>query len=140
VSRYDYDPDFARAAPAATPTGAEDRLEAYKTALDEATEAFTEAANAELEAEEDRDAADRKWRLAEECPKPGVRDGMRTTVAYVEAWIADRIQPEERAYRRAKLAREAAEKHLRKVEKQGGFQQSITASVRESYRGTGGYR
>jgi hypothetical protein len=109
-------------------------------ALDEATQALTDARNAELEAEEARDSAQRFWQLSDECPPAGVRNGVRITVAYQKAWIEDRIAGEERAYREAKVARQAAQAHLRKVEKQGGFQQSITASVRESYRGTGGHR
>ena len=127
-------------APPDTPVGAEGRLEEYQDALEEATKALTRARNAELDAEEDRDAAARKWRLSEECPPIGVRNGVRTTVAYVEAWVADKIADEERTYKVAREARRAASDHLRKLMKQGGWQQSITASVRENYRGTSGRR
>lgn len=140
MSRYDYDPDFARAAPADTPPGAESRLEAYRDALEEATHALADARNAELEAEEARDAALRKAQLSPDCPPVGVFDGVRITVAYQKAWVAEQAAGQELEYKRARVARQAAQAHLRKVEKQGGFQQSITASVREAYRGTGDYR
>lgn len=140
MSRYDYDPDFARAAPADTPPGAESRLEAYRDALEEATQALSDARNTELDAEEDRDAALRRAWMSPALPKVGVADGVRTTVAYQKAWVEREAAHEEREYRRARVARQAAQAHLRKVEKQGGFQQSITASVREAYRGTGDYR
>lgn len=124
-------------APADTPPGAEARLEGYRDALEQATEALTEARNAELAAEEARDAA--KWRAesSDECPKVGVFGGVRVTVDYRKAWIKEQIKGEEHAYQLAKIARRAATAHLRKVEKQGGFQQSITASVREQYRTAG---
>ena len=140
MSRYDYDPEFSRAIPADTPPGAEARLESYRDALEEATKALAEARNAELEAEEARDTAVRRAQLSPDCPPVGVFDGVRITVAYQKAWVEDQAKDEQRAYREARVARQAAQAHLRKVEKQGGFQQSITASVRESYRGTGGYR
>jgi hypothetical protein len=140
VSSYDYDPDFARAAPADTPPGAESRLEEYRDALEEATAALAAARDAELEAEEARDGALRRAQLSPNCPLVGVFNGVRITVAYQKAWVEDQAAAEERDYRRARVARQAAQAHLRKVEKQGGFQQSITASVRETYRGAGGYR
>jgi hypothetical protein len=122
--------------PADTPPGAEARLESYRDELDKAAKALTEARNAELDAEEARDSARRRAQLSEECPKVGVFDGVRTTVAFQKAWVEDQIKGEEHAYRQAKVARQAASDHLRKVGKQGGFQQSLTASVRETYRGS----
>lgn len=131
-----YDPYFVPGPPD-EPTGAEDRLTRYQGALEEATQALAAARNAELEAEEIRDEARRRAQLSSECPPVGVFNGVRTTVAYQKAWIEDQIKDQESAYRTARVARQAAQAHLRKLEKQGGFQQSITASVRESYRGTG---
>jgi hypothetical protein len=125
-------------APADTPPGAEARLEAYRDALDEAAEALTQARNAELEAEDARDAARRHHQLSKECPPVGVFNGVRTTVAHQKAWVEEQIKDEEHAYRLAKVARQAAQTHLDKLRKQGGFQQSLTASVRETYRGTNG--
>jgi hypothetical protein len=137
-TRYAPDPEFDRAAPADTPPGAEGRLEDYQDALEEATKALTEARNAELEAEEARDKAAREWRLSDECPPVGVFGGIRTTVAYQDAWVADKIADLQHEYKVARETRRAASDHLRKLMKQGGWQQSITASVREQLRGYGG--
>lgn len=125
-------------APPDEPPGAEARLESYRDELDKAAKALATARDAELDAEEARDSAKRKAQLSEDCPAVGVFGGVRTTVAYQKAWIEEQVKDEERAYREAKVARQAASDHLRKVGKQGGFQQSLTASVRESYRGTSG--
>ena len=56
----------------------------------------------------------------------------------MKAWIEDQAAECERTYRQAKVARQAATAHLSKLREQGRFQQSITASARESYRGTNG--
>jgi GAF domain-containing protein len=135
---YDPNLDVRIAAGSDTPPGAEARLESYRDELDKAAKALADARNAELDAEEARDAARREAQLSDTCPPVGVFEGRRTTVAYQKAWIEDRVKDEERTYREAKVARQAASDHLRKVGKQGGFQQSLTASVRESYRGTNG--
>ena len=138
MSTSHYDPSFNPPYEPDTPVGAEARLESYRDALDKAAEMLTAARNDELEAEEARDSAKRRAQLSEDCPKVGVFGGVRTTVAYQQAWIEEQIAAEERAYRTKKVARQAASDHLRKVGKQGGFQQSLTASVREQYRGTNG--
>lgn len=129
MNDHGYDPQ--------TPPDAEARLQAYADALDEATQALARARDAELDAENARDAARRQAQLSADCPKVGVFGGIRTTVAYQKAWIDDQAAEQEQAYRVARLARQAAQAHLRKVEKQGGFQQSIAASVRTGYQGTG---
>lgn len=121
-----YEPD--------TPVGAEEKLETYRDQLDEAREALRKARDAELEAEQDRDAAKRRAQFSPDCPKVGVFDGVRTTVAYQTAWIEGQIADEEREYRLAKAARQAASDYLRTLGKQGSFQQSLTKSVSDSYR------
>ena len=134
-----YDPYFNPASiPADVPVGAEARLEAYQRALEAATTALTEARDAELEAEEARDAKLREAQFSPHCPPVGVFNGVRTTVAYQKAWIQEQAKDEESTYRAARAARRAASDHLRKLMKQGAYQQSITASVRETYRGTSG--
>lgn len=132
-----YDPSYNPEFEPQTPPAAEAKLQAYQAAMDAAVKALADARNAELEAEEARDAAKRRAQLSEECPPVGVFGGKRTTVAFQKAWIEDQIQAEERAYKLAKVARQAASDHLRKLTKQGQFQQSITSSAREAYRGTG---
>ena len=121
----------------ATPPDAEAKLAAYSDALDKAQEDLKNARDAEVEAEEDRDAARRRAQMSPDCPKVGVFNGVRTTVAYQTAWIEDQIADVEHKYRLAKLARQAASDHLKKLGKQGSFQQSLTGSVREAYRNTG---
>lgn len=121
-------------APADTPPGAEQRLESYRDQMDEAREALAKARDAELEAKGARDAEERRVRLSDDCPKVGVVDGKRTTVAYVEAWVADKIAGLDKEYQLAKVRRQAANEHLRTLGKQGGFQQTITRSVGETYR------
>ncbi len=123
----------------ATPPAAEAKLEAYSDALDGAVEALRLARDAEVDAEEDRDAAKRRAQLSPDCPPVGVFNGVRTTVAYQQAWIEDQIKDEQHEYKLKKLARQAASEHLKKLSKQGGFQQTVTSSVREAYRGTGRY-
>ena len=122
----------------ATPPGAEAALMTLSEALEQARRALAEASDAEVDAELARDAARRTWLLSDECPRAGVFDGVRTTVAQVEAWVGDRIQDQERSYRLAKARREAAEKYLSVVGKQLSAQQSISKSVGSSYMGTGG--
>jgi len=135
--RYAPDPTFDHAAPvnrrptapADTPPGAEERLQIYQDALDEAEVALADARNKELAAEDVRDAKKREGQFHEDCPQVGVFGGVRTTVAFQKAWIEEYAKDEERAYRLAREARRAAVTHLRKLEKQGGYQQSITRSV-----------
>jgi hypothetical protein len=132
VSTYASEPDL--------PVNAEAKLEAYRDAMDEARNALRQARDAELEAQQARDAARRRAQLSAECPKVGVFDGVRTTVAYQQAWIEQQIEDKERAYQVAKLTRQAASDYLRTVGKQGSFQQSLTSSVRDSYRTAGSYQ
>jgi len=121
-----------------TPPDAEARLQAYSSALEEATAALGAARDAELEAENARDDARRRAQFSPDCPPVGVFDGIRTTAAYQQAWIEEQIKGEEQEYRLKKAARRAAADHLNKLSKQARFQQSITASVREQYRGQWG--
>ena len=129
---------FRTAAPADTPPGAEARLEDIQGALEKAGKDLAEAADDETDAELARDAARDRLLLDPDCPKCGTFDHVRVTVAERDAWVNSQITDLEREYRLAKRARERAENRLRILERQGGIQQSITASVRESYRGTNG--
>ena len=139
LSNYEPNP-FHTDAPPDTPVGAEGRLEEYQEALEKATTALGEARDAELDAEEARDEAETRWRLSEECPPVGVFNGVRTTVAYQDAWVKDKIADLQHDYKVAREARRRASDHLRKLMKQGGWQQSIAASVRSGYEGTNGRR
>lgn len=117
-----------------TPPDAEAALQAYSEALEAAQDTLAKARDAEVDAETDHKAAKRKWLLSDECPKVR-RNGW--TVAERDAWVEDKAADEELAWRLARAKRQAAADHLKTVGKQGGFQQSITGSVREQYRGAG---
>jgi len=120
-----------------TPPGAEAKLAAYSDQLDSARKALRDARDKELAAKEIRDAARRRFLFDSKCPKVGVFDGIRTTVAYQTAWIEDRTASEDHDYQLAKMARQAAYDHLDTLSKQGSIQQTVTKSVSDSYRGTG---
>ena len=137
TTRYDYDPEWARSAPADTPPGAESRLGEYRDALEEAGKELAEAADEETDAELARDAARDALLLSPDCPRCGTFDHVRVTVAERDAWVNSQIVDLEREYRHKRRARERAEGKLRILERQGGIQQSITASVRETYRNAG---
>jgi hypothetical protein len=121
----------------ATPPGAESALQSYSEALDGAVEKLEQARNAELEAEEARDKAKYEALLSGECPKVGVFEGVRTTVAMQAAWVAREIAGQESAYRAAKVVRQAASAHLAKLNSQSSIAQTISKSVAGSYAGTG---
>lgn len=122
----------------ATPAAAEQKLEQYMEQLDAAEQALTEARNAELEAENKRDQMRAAALLSEQCPKVGVFDGVRTTVAMQEAWVAAVIEDYEFAFRAAREVRRAAAVRFEKVRKQGQFQQSINSNARDAARTYGG--
>lgn len=124
-----YDPE--------TPPGAEAKLASYRDALDEAMAKLRDARDAEVDAKATRDAAKRRAQLSPECPKVGVFGGVRTTVAYQKAWIEEQVADLEAKYQVARLARQAASEHLRTLGKQGSYQQTLTKSVADAYRGTG---
>lgn len=118
-----------------TPPGAEAALENYRDDLGEARRMLREARDTEVHAQTARDAARRRAQLSPDCPKVGVFDGVRTTVAYVQAWIEEQVADLEETYQLAKVARQAAADHLRTLGEQGSIQQSIAKSVGDSYRG-----
>jgi hypothetical protein len=122
-----------------TPPAAEAKLEAYRDQLDGARDALRQARDDEMAAEQERDTARRRAQLSPDCPPVGVFGGVRTTVAYQQAWIEEQITREEHDYRLAKVKRQAASEHLRTLGKQGSYQQTLTKSVADSYHGTGRY-
>lgn len=119
------------------PVTAEAKLDAFSDELEEARKLLAKARDAEVTAQEIRDDAYRAAILSDECPKVGVFGGVRTTVAYQQAWIAKQIKDQERLFQRAKLARqEAADKH-RTLASQASHQQTLTKSVGDAYRRSG---
>lgn len=132
-----YSPGFNPAYTPDTPETSEAKLEAFQAELDTARNALREARDAEVAAKLKRDKAARSARFSPDCPKAGVIGGVRITVADKEAWIEAQVEELEETYQLARTARQAAGDHLHTLGKQGGFQQSIAASVREAFRGTG---
>ena len=121
-----------------TPPGAEAALQEFSDALESARKALKAARDAEVTAQEAHKAALRRTRLSPECPKAGVFDGVRVTVAYVNDWVEDQCADEEMEWLLARAARQAASDHLRTLSKQGSIQQSISNSVSQSYRQSSG--
>lgn len=118
-----------------TPPGAEAALQSFSDALEDARQALADKRDLEVDALAALKSAKRRALLSPDCPK--VRRN-EWTVAERDAWAEDQCADEELAWMLARAARQAASDHLRTVGKQGGFQQSIGASVRDSYRGQWG--
>lgn len=118
-----------------TPPGAESALQSYSDALEEARRSLARARDAEVDAKAKLDAARRRARFSADCPKVGVFGGVRTTVAYVEAWIEDQVAEEDLRHELARAARQAAGDHLHTLGKQGSLAQSLSRSVGQSYAG-----
>lgn len=118
-----------------SPPGAEKALMTYSDALEDARRALASARDREVDAKAARDSAARRARFSPDCPKVGVFDGVRTTVAYAEAWIAEQVAELDLVYELAKAARQAAADHLHTLDKQGSLAQSLARSVDSAYRG-----
>ena len=115
-----------------TPAGAETALQAFSDALEEARELLAKKRDLEVDALAAYKKAKREAFLSPACPK--VRRN-EWTVAERDAWVEDQAASEEMDWMLAKAARQAAADNLHTLGKQGGFQQSIGASVRETFRG-----
>jgi hypothetical protein len=124
-------------APADTPPGAEDRIRELSGALEENEKALVDAADAELDAQGALDDAEARWRLDTACPVPGVFDGKRVSVAYVDAWVTDKTTLERLGLRVARQRRQAAEKQRDRISRQLIAAQSIAKSVAETSRAYG---
>lgn len=124
-----------------TPPTAEETLQSLSDAMDVARQGLREARNLEVEAEHAYRSALRRFLLSEECPKVRSRreDGSQVTVAERDAWVADRVAQLELEWEIAKATRKAATDHLNTLRTQASVGQSITASVRETYRIAGGH-
>jgi len=116
-----------------TPPAAEERITKLSAALEENERALVAAADAELDAQADLDNAEIKWRLAPECPQAGVVAGVRTTVDYVNAWVADKVTGERDALKVAKQQRKAAEAQRDRINRQLIAAQSLAKSVNATF-------
>ena len=122
-----------------TPPSAEATLQDLSDQMDVARQGLREARNAEVAAELAYKSALRAAVLSEECPKVGTytEEGKRITVKDRDAWAESRVEDEELVWRIAKATRQAATDQLNILKAQASVGQSISSSVRESYRGTG---
>lgn len=121
-----------------TPPGAEAALLEFSEALEAARQALKAARDAEVTAKDTFRAAKRKALLSPECPK-AAGPNRTCTVAERDAWVDDQVANEEFEYELAKTARVEASEHLRTLSTQGSLAQTLSKSVAESYRGTGGH-
>lgn len=122
-----------------TPPGAEAALQTFSDALEAGRLALAAARDAEVVAKAAFRKAKRKLLLSPECPK-AAGPNRTCTVAERDAWVEDQVADEELAYELAKTARVEANEHLKTLREQGSLQQSISKSVADSYRGTGGHK
>lgn len=122
-----------------TPPTAEATLRSLSDQMEVARAGLRDARDQEVKAEHAYRSALRRALLSESCPKVGVRleSGERITVAIRDAWADEQVADEELEWQIARATRKAAADHMRTLRDQASVAQSIGASVRESYRGTG---
>jgi hypothetical protein len=120
-----------------TPPTAEATLQSLSDKMEIAVAGLREARNEEVAAQHEYEAAKRRAQFSGECPKVGVFDGVRTTVAQQAAWVDERVAEEKLLWQIAKATRQAASTHLNMLRDQASVAQSIASSVRTSYQGTG---
>ena len=114
----------------ATPESAESALQAVRDAMDAAREDLKKCRDDEIGAQAAYKRELRRLLLSAECPKVGVTDGMRTTVAERDAWVEQRAAALELDWQVSVAARRAAADHLSTLRAQASVAQSIAGSVR----------
>lgn len=122
------------------PPGAEAALTSFSDQLEAARLALAEKRDQEVQAKQAWSKAKRRARFSAECPRAGTFDGVRVLKDDVDAWIDDQCADEELAYELAKTARQAAKDHHETLRTQGSLAQTLSKSVADAYRGTGGQR
>lgn len=123
-----------------SPPGAEAALAAFSDELETARVALAAARDKEVAAQQAWKKAKRRARFSPDCPRAGTFEGVRVLKDDVDAWIDDQCADEELAYELAKTARQAAKDHHETLRTQGSLAQTLSKSVADSYRGTGGQR
>jgi len=121
-----------------TPPSAEAVLQSLSDQMETAVAGLREARNEEVARQHEYEAARRRAQFSGECPPVGVFGGVRTTVAMQTAWIDGQVAEEKLLWQIARATRQAAATHLKMLRDQASVAQSIGASVRETYRMTGG--
>lgn len=123
-----------------TPPGAEAALTEFSDQLEAARLMLAEKRDAEVMAKDTWNKAKRRARFSPGCPKAGTYDGVRILKDDVDAWIDDQVADEGLAYELSKTARQAAKDHHDTLRTQGSLAQTLSKSVADSYRGTGGHK
>lgn len=125
-----------------TPPGAEQALKEFSDSLEAARQALRMARDQEVTIEVAYKRAHRKALLSAECPKVRSKrdDGSIVTVAERDAWVEDQCADEELALAIATANRQAARDLHDTLRTQGSLAQSLSKSVADSYRGTGGHK
>ena len=121
-----------------TPPSAEAVLQSLSDQMETAVAGLREARNEEVARQHEYEVARRRAQFSPECPPAGVFGGVRTTVAMQAAWVDGQVAQEKLLWQIARATRQAAATHLKMLRDQASVAQSIGASVRESYRMTGG--
>lgn len=106
--------------------------------MDAAREDLKKCRDDEIDAQAAYKRELRRLLLSADCPRVGVVDGVRMTVAERDAWVEQRAAALELDWQVAVAARRAATDHLSTLRTQASVAQSIAGSVREAYRGTTG--
>lgn len=118
-----------------TPVDAEMRLRAIDESLEPVVEEVKKARDLEVTRHGEYKDARRAAMLSAECPKV-TRGGV--TTAERDAWVEREAADAEKAYERAKKAREDAVDDMFKVKDQGAIVGKISDLVRQAYAVGGG--
>lgn len=113
-----------------TPTTARNRVRKVGSELVAAEIALKSARDAEVNAKHEYEQAQRRAALSPEAPR--VARGERT-VAEREAWVADRCEAQEFAYRVAEVNRQAAQTHYATLDTQAMLAQAILKSIDRAF-------
>lgn len=106
-----------------------DRLHSVHQDMAAAQRALSKARDAEVAAQEDLTVAMARAQLCDECPTPK-RGENGVTVAYRDAWVAERVAAERARAAGAEAYRKAAEDALRVARDQASVVQSLSALMR----------
>lgn len=107
-----------------SPHQIEAKLVQSVTELTNAEKALGQARDVEVDCELVYESAKRRAMLSDACPRVA-RDA--ATVAERDAWVADQVADEYRAYRLAQVALKAAEDHQRRVREVTSTVQTIAS-------------
>lgn len=121
---------------AMTPLDVERHLSRLRVEMPKAVIALREARRVEVRARAAFKAERRRALLSADCPKPS-RDGH--TVAYRDAWVEAQSEKSEWSYDVARVAREAAEDHVKGLRDESMILMALGKSVNTAYQMAGAH-